>query len=199
MVGQKFVTVTGSGVRVGSVEAPETEVVINELPMLDGLESHVDGLLGQSFLAQHPYLIDLKRRRLWLGDEAVSKAQHLGPAMQVDFSFGRPILLVGVNPKGLRSRLILDSGVNHLVLRCADRCGTLIDERTGRAVTNAGEMPVQIGRIPVASVGSQKFFRPEAVLMKVSPDPNSIEGSVPLQWFSAVYIDAADRVARLSR
>jgi Aspartyl protease len=199
LVGEKMVSAARTPIRVGSLQAPETEVLINDLPGLDRLESHVDGLLGQNFLAQRPYLIDYRARRLWLGEEAVEKAQRFGPPRQIEFSSGRPILPVTIDSKVRPLRLLLDSGVNDLVLRCGDRCGTLLDEHTVRVVTNAGEMAVQKGRLPVAMVGSERFFRKEAVLMKKASDPSNAEGAVPLEWFSAVYVHPAQGIIRWAR
>ena len=89
--------------------------------------------------------------------------------------------------------------MDHLVLLCADGCGTLIDQHTVQAVTNAGEMPAQKGRLVFAVVSSEKFFRMEAVFLKKPPDPSNGEGSVPLQWLSAVYLDPAQRLLRFRR
>ena len=199
MVGEKMVSVANAVIRVGARQVPEAEVVINDLPALDRLESHVDGLLGQNVLAVGPYLIDYQARRLWFDEPATAKAQRLGPPKQVEFSFNQPILTVRVDSSAIPSKLVLDSGVDHLVVRCGNECGTLIDEHTVQAVTNAGEMSVRKGRVRVAAVGPQKFFRMEAVFMKKLPDLNNAEGSVPLAWFRAVYIDPAKRLIRLAR
>jgi hypothetical protein len=199
MVGENRVSVASTAVRVGARQVPEAEVVINDLPGLDRLESHVDGLLGQNVLAVGPYLIDYKARRLWFDDPATAKAQRFGPPKHVEFSFNRPILSVRVDSNAIPSNLILDSGVDHLVTQCGNRCGMLIDERTVQAVTNAGEMLVQKGRVRVAVVGPQKFFRMEAVFMKKTPDPNNADGSVPLAWFAAVYVDPVKRLIRLAQ
>src|SRR3954466_3738265 len=48
MVGEKLVSLANAPVRVGSLEAPKTEILINNLPALDKLDGEVDGLLGQS-------------------------------------------------------------------------------------------------------------------------------------------------------
>ncbi|MFL6446500.1 MAG: retropepsin-like aspartic protease [Bryobacteraceae bacterium] len=199
MLNQKLVGVATAAVRVASIDSEETEVVINDLPDLDGFEPHIDGLLGQSFLANGSYLIDYRARRLWLGDIAAAKAQRLGPPIQVEFSSKRPVFPVEIDSKAAPVRLILDSGVDHLVLRCAHRCGTLLDEHSVRAVTNAGEMLVQKGRLPVAAVFSKKFFRMEAVSLRKPADPNNAEGSLPLGWLSAIYVDPVQRVVRIPR
>ena len=78
MVGEKIVSTARASVRVGLREAPGTEVLINDLPSLDGLESHVDGLIGQNFLSLAPYLVDYGARRLWLGDGAIQKHSGSG-------------------------------------------------------------------------------------------------------------------------
>jgi hypothetical protein len=174
-------------------------VLINDLPGLDTLSLHVDGLLGQSFLRSRPYLIDYSGRRLWFGDEAVAMAQDFGRQTKVELWSGRPVLLVGVNSKAKPLHLILDSGVNSVVIRCVNPCEALVDEHIVRAVTNAGEMAVRKGRLPFAVIGAQKFFSMGAVLIGKSSDINNADGSVPLRWFSAVYVDPVQKVIRFLR
>lgn len=199
LLGEKVVSAAIVPIRVGSHQEVKAEVLINDLRGLDGLESHADGLVGQNFLAQTSYLIDYRRRRLWFGDEAVGEARRLGPPMQINLSSGRPILPVAVYSYPKPFPLILDSGVNHLVLRCADRCGNMIDERNVRAVTNAGEISARRGRLPVATVNSKKFFNIDTVLIEKSPDPINAGGSVPLAWFSAVFIYPAQQIVRFGQ
>jgi hypothetical protein len=198
LVGEKTVPTARGSVRVGLREVLGAEVVINELPSLDGLESRVDGLVAQNFLSLAPYLLDYRARRLWLGDAAVQKADRLAVSTHVDFLAGRPILPVAIDFKGQPVRLILDSGVNDLVLRCGSRCGPLLDEHVASAVTNAGRMDVQKGRLPVAILGREKFFRMKAVFTRQRADPNNADGAVPLIWFSAVYVHP-DGVIRWTR
>jgi hypothetical protein len=108
-------------------------------------------------------------------------------------------LPVGVDSKMKPFRLLLDSGVDHLVLKCGGRCGHLIEERTVKAVTNAGTSSVQAGRLPVAMVGSRRFFRMPTVVLDELSDPNNAEGSIPLNWFSAVYVNTAQSMIRFAR
>jgi gag-polyprotein putative aspartyl protease len=199
MSGEQIVPATQTAVRLDSLEVLNVEVLIYDVPGLDRLESHVDGLLGQSFLAQGPYLVDYRAKRLWFGDEALTRAQRFNPPIQVKLSYGRPVVPVGIGSKTKPFRLILDSGVDRLVLRCADQCPTLIGQGTLQAITNAGETKAEAGCLPVVMVGPAKFFRMQAVLMRGLSDSNEGEGLLPLQWFSAVYVDTAQRLVRFAR
>jgi len=199
MVANKIVSLAAAVVRVGFIEAPETEVLINDLPGLDGLESHVYCLLGQNFLAETPYLIDYRARRFWFGEQAIAKAQRLGPPLQVDLNSGRLTVPVAVYPYLMPLQLILDSGVDHLVLRCGNQCESLIEEHTVWALTNSGRMLVRKGRVPVVTIGSQKFFKMEASIITRPSDVNNVQGCVPASWFSAVYVNATQKLIRLAR
>jgi hypothetical protein len=75
----------------------------------------------------------------------------------------------------------------------------LVDERTVTAVTNAGQRAVRQGRLPLARIGREKFFGNRAVLIERSSDHATADGSVPLSWFAAVYVDPARRLIRLAR
>lgn len=199
MVGEKIVSTARASVRVGLREAPGTEVLINDLPTLNGLESHIDGMIGQNFLSMAPYLVDYRARRLWLGIEAIQKAQRFGLPRRVEFLSGRPIVPLAIDSKARPMRLILDSGVNDLVLRCGHRCGTLVDEHATWAMTNAGQIGARKGQVPVAILGPEKFYRMQAVLIRKEADPNNAEGAMPLSWFSAVYVHPAQGVIRWAR
>jgi hypothetical protein len=122
LLGQKTVPVAPATVRVGPLELPQTEIVINDMPALDELAPNLDGLLGQSFLARTRYLIHQTKRRLWFGEAAAAHAQRFGPPTPVDFSIGRPVLPVMVGSNSKPVQLLLDGGVNVLVLRCPNRC-----------------------------------------------------------------------------
>ena len=66
-------------------------------------------------------------------------------------------------------------------------------------MTNAGEAKTEAGSLPVVIIGSAKFFRMPTVLMRKSSGPNEGEGLLPLQWFSAVYVDTAQQLVRFAR
>ena len=197
--GEQMVPSAQMTVHLPSSKGLNAEVLIYDLPALDRLESPVDGLLGQSFLAQGPYLIDYRAKRLWLGNTAQAQAQRLSLLLPVEFSYGRPIVLVRTSSRAEPFRLILDSGVSCLLFRCANRCPDLLESGTLRAVSNAGVVEVRAGRLPAAFIGPIGLFGRQAILMKQSPDRGEGEGSVPLQWFSAVYVDPTQSLIRLAR
>jgi Aspartyl protease len=197
--GEQMVSAAQVAIRLPSSNGLNAEVLIYDLPALDRLESPVDGLLGQSFLAQGPYLIDYRAKRLWLGNAAQVQAQRLSLPLPVEFSYGRPIVLVRTSSQAEPFRLVLDSGVHCLLFRCANRCPDLLESGTLRAVSNAGVSEVRAGRLPAALIGPIRLFGRQAILMKQSPDRGEGEGSVPLQWFSAVYVDPAQSLVRLAR
>jgi gag-polyprotein putative aspartyl protease len=92
-------------VRTGSVSQPAVEVMIDRVPL-----PGADGVLGQSWLIRHDYLLDYAARRLVLDAEAPRTGNRYG-LRNVE---GRPAIAAQVN--GSRRELVLDSGAELMVL-----------------------------------------------------------------------------------
>jgi predicted aspartyl protease len=90
---------------VGPATDGQIEAMVGEVAM-DG----VDGVLGQSWLVRHDYLLDYKERRLVL-DGAAPAGAIQEDLRSVD---GRPAVAVRVD--GVARDLVLDSGADVLVL-----------------------------------------------------------------------------------
>jgi Aspartyl protease len=198
MSGQKMVPAARVTVHLAS-EVLEAEVLIYELPGIDQVDSSIDGLLGAGLLGQRPYIIDYRRHRFWFGDEARARAQPFRQTMPVKVSYGRPTVLVRTSSQAQPFRLVLDSGADHLILRCGKQCPTLLDTKTVAAVTNTGASQVQEGRLPLATIGSTRFSNVPCVVVPGSEDLEDGEGSLPSHLFSTIYVDTANGWVRFAR
>ena len=92
-------------VRTGSVSQNAVEVVIDRAPI-----SGVDGVLGQSWLIQHDYLIDYRGGRMVLDADA----PPAGERFALRLVEGRPAIMSDM--EGRMIELVLDSGANIPVL-----------------------------------------------------------------------------------
>ena len=81
LVGEKTVPTARGWVGVGLREVSGAEIVINELPSLDGLEPRVDGLVAQNFLSLAPYFCLITGRD---GFGSVMRPIEGGPARGLD-------------------------------------------------------------------------------------------------------------------
>ena len=153
-------------VRTGSVSQPAVEFLI-----AGGLPSGIDGVLGQSWLVRHDYLIDYRRHRLVLDGEAPAAGDRTALRMV----HGRPAIAARVD--GRTAELVLDSGADTLVLFGRPRffSTTLF---TSQGAVLAGTSPAH-----VALARGRTDIVPAAWI-------NGTEsgGLFPLHTYSAVYV-----------
>jgi len=197
--GEQLAPEAEAAIQVGPVEEQKTEILIHDLPGLEKLPSRVDGLLGQSFLRRHPYLIDFKSNRLLLGVQAEAKSLALGGPVQVQWSYGRPMASVTIGPEHEQFYLILDSGVDRLILRCLRHCPALSDEETVTGFTNTGKAALHGGHLRAVRIGGSQLFGVPAATMEAAWDPEDAAGSIPLRWFAAIYVDTARGFVRFAQ
>jgi predicted aspartyl protease len=155
-------------VRIGNVIEKMVEVMIADVQL-----SGVDGVLGQSWLIRHDYLLDYQNHRLVLDGPQPSE----GVRAHLRSSDGRPAILTEVD--GRREELIVDSGAQLLVLF----------ERSPRAsqallLTNSHAVQAGTGSVKVAIGESYRRSMPAA---RVNA---SVAGSglLPAGIFRSVYV-----------
>jgi predicted aspartyl protease len=134
----------------------------------------VDGVLGQSWLVRHNYLLDYKNRRLVLDGPA------LEGAMKTDLRSveGRPAVEARVN--GVALDLVVDSGANILVLfehNARDAGGSSL-------LTNVQSVGTELGSARVSMAESREVRMDAARVAS-----NQLNGGLlPAIAFRAVYV-----------
>jgi hypothetical protein len=166
------------------------DVVVTAVPQGRALHAKADGVLGQSFLSRTPYLIDYRRKRMWLGAAATKEAERLPITMAPRGSDGRVVVPVVLEPGGKTWRLTLDSGASQMVVECQENCPhTARMASSKRLVTYAGEQAVSRSTFRQVNVAGTAMPAIEAVIVNVVPPDGQDEGVLPTRWFSAVYVD----------
>ena len=161
------------------------------------LDLAADGVLGQNFLGQSPYLIDYERGRLFLGDEAIVEADRLPIEVFGVKLRGRTVLPVKLDSSGRAWRLTLDSGATNLVVSCSERCPGLRDiQKDSLLATHVGERPVSRGMLKQVEIGGVVMPLGEAVLLHAPAPDTGWDGVLPTRWFSAIYVN--NTVVRLA-
>jgi Aspartyl protease len=184
-------------VEVGRTIANGVEVIVTDLSAVRTLDRKAVGVLGRSFLNRAAYLIDYRKKKLWLGKDAVEQAERLPIAVDALESDGRTILPVMLEPGGRAWRLTLDSGASNLVVECGPRCPPVRDvQRGSRLVTFLGEQPIIQGLLRHIKVGGHFIPPMEAALTDVRPAGSGDEGVLPAKWFDAVYVN--DKTVRFA-
>jgi len=183
--------VTSAGVRrvpvmvidqltMGPATDRQIEAMVGEVAM-DG----VDGVLGQSWLVRHDYLLDYKDRRLVL-DGAAPEGAIRADLRSVD---GRPAVAALVD--GVARDLVVDSGADVLVL---------FEHKLGNALettllTNGQTGGAELGSARVALAGAEGQRMTAA---RVSSTQLS-GGLLPAKTFRAIYVSNRHGFIELAR
>lgn len=181
-------------VRIGAAAA-EVETLILPLDGVRRIDPRIQGVLGQSFLAHLPCLIDYRGRRMWFGSEAVDRAGRLEVLKGVQRAAGRMTVPASLGPGMAPVRLVVDTGASDMTLRAA-----LINGGTpARVLTNMGEQVVRRGLVEAVDVGGIRFRQASVALLEGAPLSENEDGILPGRWFSAIYLDAERNDVRLAR
>ena len=141
----------------------------------------VDGVLGQSWLARHDYLLDYRGRRLVLDGSEPAR----GIREPLRSSNGTPQIVAEVD--GHRQDLVVDSGAPVLVLV---RRSPRVSPAT--LVTNTGSVEARTGSARITIGGTYARLMP-TIEVNTSPTP----GLLPAAAFASVYISNRDGVVVL--
>jgi hypothetical protein len=199
--GEKPIPATSTGeLRIGSAVATGVEIAVTAIAHLRKIDSGAHGIVGQSFLARSAYLIDYARKKLWLGEDAIRRAEELPFVLSVYQSNGRTILPVTLEAGGPSWRLTLDSGASNLILKCSQRCPRINDPRSGdRVLALVGERPVLSGTLRQVEIAGARMSFVHALLVDTELPDGQDDGVIPSHWFSAVYVDGNSGLVRLAQ
>jgi hypothetical protein len=137
----------------------------------------VRGILGQAFLSQFDYLLDVKGKRLEFGPREVEPEKTRVPFQTVT---GRPMV-----PTSL-GKLVLDSGANWLTL-----FGVKAVEISREMMTLTGSMHVGMVASRL-SIEGRTFWRGKAVAIPRESDSGAA-GLLPVSLFKSVYVSNSER------
>lgn len=164
-------------VRTGPVGDQGVEIMIADVQL-----AGVDGVLGQSWLLRHDYLLDYRGRRLVLDGPAPAG----GIRAALRSSDGRPQIAAEVD--GRRQELVVDSGAPVLVL-----FGRSPLIRPASLLTNGGSVEAGTGRARIMIGAGYSRLMP-TVEVAGSPGP----GLLPAAAFTSVYISNREGVVVLA-
>ncbi len=162
----------GIALSLDSAKAERQEFLFMRLAFHDRWPD-LQGLLGQEFLWQFDYMLDLKGKRLAFG--------KLDPAgMRVPFRMinGRLVVSTSVG------KLVLDSGAERLVL-----FGVEPDQGLGahrEMVTLTGSQKIGTASGKLLTIGGRKIWRGDAVAIPNRSEPE-VDGLLPLSLFKVIY------------
>jgi hypothetical protein len=166
----------GVEIEVGGAWADQQEFLFAGLDVLRELSFQVQGILGQAFLSQFDYLLDLRGRRLEFGRQEIA-----GKRANFQMLQGRMGVLTSL---GL---MILDSGTRRIVLFWVHPGS----EGKGLMKTLAGSE--QVGMIDrQLTIGGQNVWSGQAIALPKRPE-EGVAGLMPLSLFRTVYFCNSER------
>ncbi len=162
----------GDEITLDLVKAGNQKFLFSSLDAIHNSSPDVQGVLGQWFLAQFDYTLNLQVRQLEFG-----KRDLAGPRSTFRMINARPVVSTSLG------NLALDSGQAHLVL-----FGVQPDNDSGYVLrTVAGSQIVGKVTGKPLLVEGRKISNGEAVAIPNRPEPG-VDGLLPLGLFKSIYV-----------
>jgi hypothetical protein len=163
----------GNEVSLDSVKAQHQEFLYMRLAFHDRWPD-IQGLLGQGFLWQLDYTLDLKGKRLVFG-----KPDSAGTRIPFRLINGRMVVHTSAG------ELVLDSGAERLMLFGVRPDVGLCDQCELRTLTGSRKIGMISGK--VLAIADSKIWRGDAVAIPTRSEPE-IDGLMPLSLFRTVSV-----------
>ena len=187
-------------ISVGPMRVLNSEVLIASLDAVHGVEPHIRGMVGQSFLRHFDYILDNVHSTLELVMNPGQASAIRGIRLDLWRTHALPIVTATLNDS-LHARLLLDSGASNLTLYCdtgkaAWHSPGVLSKAELRSSLQANQ--VAIGRIPYLEVAGYPFRNIQAALLNKNSD-GEVDGMLPTNLFSKVYFNNSDAYIILAR
>jgi predicted aspartyl protease len=168
-------------VRAGSVSDRSVEAIIGDV-----FESGVDGVLGESWLVRHDYLIDYRNHRIALDGSPAGSGIRV-PLRSTD---GRPVVVASID--GRPRELVVDSGSSAVVLY---EKPALDGALTARLDANGGTAPAQKCTVRFSLAGAR-----DSLMDAVRIDVHGLgPGLLPTSAFASVFVSNREGFVEFSR
>ena len=164
----------GNEVVLDSVKAEGQEFLFSGLEAIHNVSPDVQGVLGQWFLFQFDYLLDLRSKHIEFG-----KQDRGGTHTPFEMVNARPVISTSLG------NLALDSGAGQLVL-----FGVKPDVGAGpegELRSLAGSQQVGMASNKALAIGGLKIWSGDAVAIPNQPEPG-VDGLLPLRLFKTIYV-----------
>ncbi len=165
--------IEGVEISLDSAKAGGQTMLFSGLEAVHHLSPNIQCVLGQFFLSQFDYLLDLRGKQLEFG-----KRDWKGTRVPFEWNNGRPALFSSMG------QLILDSGSAQLTL-----FGVEPDHKTAYLNTVSGRQQVGTVDVEHLNIGGHIFWRGDAIAIPHPPQAEAgLAGLLPLNVFKSVYV-----------
>jgi hypothetical protein len=173
--------IEGIEITLGSLKSDGQMMLFSNLEEIHHLSSSVRGVLGQHFLSQFDYLLDLRSKRLEFG-----KLDIKGTRMPFQWINARPAISTSL---GL---LILDSGATRVVL-----FGIEAHIKTHNMRTISGSQDISIINSKPLRLEGRTIWQGEALAI-LHREEAGVAGLLPVSLFKAIYVCNSERYVVLN-
>lgn len=177
----------------GSAHVENVEVLVQDLPELRHVDSHIQGIVGQNFLSHFNYLLDYRKHSVQFEQSTEIRDAIEGQSVPVEVMEDKMLVTSEMRSSGqAKLRLLLDSGANVLTLIRKPSHGVDTAARSSwLELTASGQAGMQVGHIRELTVGSEKLHDLTVGLPDVqAADAERVEdGVLPTALFNAVYFN----------
>lgn len=164
----------GNNVVLDSVRADEQKFLLSGLEAIHNSSPDIQGVLGQRFLAQFDYTLDLRDKRLEFG-----KQNRNGTRSRLKWVNARPTVSTSLGD------LALDSGAARLILFGFQPDNGSSSKAELRTVSGSQQVGLVSGKALV--IEGRNVWNGEAVTMPSRNEPG-VDGLLPLSLFRAIYV-----------
>jgi predicted aspartyl protease len=185
---------------IGSVQATDVSVLVQDLSELRKMDSRIVGIAGQDFLSRFNYMLDYDKRVLRFEKNNEIRDYLEGERLAIETNGNRMFLRSEAQSrKRTNLRLLLDSGANSVVLlHTPSQSLQLQLEASGFETTSSGHVGLQIARIHDLIVGSEKFHDLPVALPAAEPSEHIGDGLLPTVLFHTLYVNSRERFVILN-
>jgi hypothetical protein len=164
----------GNEVAIESVKATQQELLFSPLDAIHKISPEIQGVLGQWFLYQFDYVLDLHHKRLTFG-----KQEHTGTHVAFRMVNARPVVSTSLG------NFALDSGADWVVLYGVKP--ELGSGFTADLQTISGSQKISLISSRPLFIEGRKIWGGDAVAIPNRPEPG-VDGLLPLSVFKSVYM-----------
>lgn len=179
---------------VGPSRVNNVQVLLQELPELHRLDSHIAGILGQNFLSHFNYILDYRRQVVRFESANEVRDTIDGEHVAIESRDHRMVIASAAQSRASANlRLVLDSGADSLVLlHGASQTLNLPRQSPTVQLVPGGQVEMQAGRVSVLTVGSEKLHQVTAILPDADPGVPMGDGLLPTILFRTLYVNNHD-------
>jgi hypothetical protein len=166
----------GIDVVLGSNRAENQTFLFAGLEAVQHVWPDIVGILGQDFLSNFDYLLDMRTKRFDLCD---GEHQQRGTRISFRLDHGRPVISTSL---GL---LVVDSGAVRVVLFNAQSgtAGSTLQTVTG--IVNVGTIRAAL------EIGEHTFWHGDAIAIS-QPTETAVDGMLPISVFRSVFVSNSE-------